>query len=305
VDQAIGGRRLAAAVIWLLGFGGACGPGESRPAASPAEGETAPPPALSPTPVPAGTAMPSPPVIVGPESVAGWWDGSNWVSAEGRMPQIPALEGETYRVVGLSEEVRTARGSAPQPGCEVIPGAAKIEIPGLVRELGREPPPIAVSHVPDPLPRPVEVLNPRGVVYREASAALLKERGVQDADPDVVQVVKADMDGDGRNEVIVVAERIADPGLFARADDYSVVFLRRVVDERLTTTVVEESIPVPKPGETPFVMSHRVAALADLNGDGRMELALSNRYYEGAGVTFHELKPDGTIPEVLNSGCGA
>ncbi len=301
------GQIFVAGLLACSLVAGGCGPDESTRQESgggtTTTSEAVPSPEPSPTGVPVGTGPP--PVIVGPESVAGWWDGSGWVSAEGRLAQIPAMGGESYRVVRLGEPIRTARGSAPRPGCEIIPGASRIEIPGLVRESGRQPPPIAVSNVQDPRPRPVEELNPASIVYREVAAALLKERGVDDPDADVVQVVKADLDGDRRNEVIVVAERIADEGLFAQAGDYSLVFVRRKVDERLTTTVVKERIPMPKPGETPFVMSHRVAAIADLNGDGRMELALSGRYYEGAGVTFHELKPEGIISEVLNSGCGA
>jgi hypothetical protein len=257
--------------------------------------------------LPAGSAFSGNPVIVGPESVAGWWDGQQWVAATGGVSQVPVKGGESYKLVRLGDPIVTAAGSVAKDGCETNPGTSKIDIPGLVRKFAdAEPPPIAVSEVDNPRPRAVEVLNPQSKLYKDAAAQLLRERGIDDDDADVVQVVRADLDDDGKNEVIVVAERLADPqSLFARVGDYSIVFLRRVVDERLITTVVEEYVPVARPEETPFITSQRVAAVADLNGDGRMELALAGRYYEGAGVNFHELKGDGTIPEVLRSGCGA
>ena len=37
----------------------------------------------------------------------------------------------------------------------------------------------------------------------------------------------------------------------------------------------------------------RVLGVADLNGDGRMEVALHTWYYEGAGVTVFEFDGDG------------
>jgi hypothetical protein len=104
---------------------------------------------------------------------------------------------------------------------------------------------------------------------------------------------------------VIVTERIADPGLYARAGDYSFVLLRRLVGEAVVTTVVAESVPDLTPNTTPFVQSHRVAAMADLNGDGRMEITVANRQYEGAGVAVHELQPDGAVPVVMEVDCGA
>jgi hypothetical protein len=45
--------------------------------------------------------------------------------------------------------------------------------------------------------------------------------------------------------------------------------------------------------------------MADLNGDGWMEVVVDTTHYEGFGVTVYELQPEGTLGEVLSRGCGA
>lgn len=222
--------------------------------------------------------------------------------------EVPAKGGEPYRLVRLADPLRTAEGSAAKEGCETIPGSVVIEIPGLERDYvaTHEAPFLAVSGAHEVRPRNVEILNPQADVYRTAAADLLRVRNIDDPDADVVQVLRADLDGDGKDEVVVVAERLSDPQtLFAKSGDYSIVFLRRVVNDKPTTTVVDESIATSKPDVTPYINSQRVSALADLNGDGRMEIVVSGRYYEGAGMNVYQLQPDGSVPEVLTSGCGA
>jgi hypothetical protein len=127
------------------------------------------------------------------------------------------------------------------------------------------------------------------------------------AEPVVVQVLRVDLEGDGVDEVIVVAEAITGPGLFPEPGDYSIAFLRRVVDGEVQTAILGESIPdEPAEGETPFILSFRVGAVADLSGDGRMEVVLSIAYYEGAGVEVWEYVDDDLGPvRVIGQGCGS
>jgi hypothetical protein len=249
---------------------------------------------------------PSAPVAVtlAPYAVAGWWDGDEWVAANGKEP-VPVSGGETYSILGVSGPVTTGTGSAAHEGCETDPGTSRIEVSGLEVD-GARPEPVAVSGVSNPRPRPTSVLDPAVPVYREGAGMVLSERGVDDRDADVVQALRTDLEGDGTEEVVLVAERIADrAGLYAKVGDYSFVLLRRLVKDTVLTTIVAESVPDPSPGATPFIYSHRVSTIADLNGDGRMELVLELRQYEGIGVAVHELQPDGSMPAVMSTDCGA
>ncbi|HEX6569741.1 MAG TPA: hypothetical protein VF015_11260, partial [Acidimicrobiales bacterium] len=193
-----------------------------EPSTTPSTTPTTPP--TSTTTVPPGSQPTGP--IVSPEGVLGTWSGSAWVPWEhGATPPT----GDEYRIVRLGEPITTAVGTGYTVPCSVEP------VPGI--DLGLEfdddplaPAPVGVAGVADPRPRPVEVLDPATPAYRDAAAGVVAGLGITDPAPDVSQVVRGDLDGDGSAEVVVVAERLSDPdGLRAGEGDYSVALVRRVV----------------------------------------------------------------------------
>jgi hypothetical protein len=253
-------------------------------------------------PLPPAGSIPTGP-IVGRYGVLGWWDGRAWVSADDGGP-VPAVGGEEYQLVRLDEAIVRAVGSAPEPGCESPGGGVFItadDEPDGPNQWPRARR-IAIAGVDNPRPRPVEVLDPASDVYRQAVRDVLPGLGIEDPDPDVVQVVRADLDGDGVAEVLVVAERLAaGQGLVADPGDYSIVLLRRAGgDSAVVTTIVVQSI-----ADAPHVEVSRVSAVADLNGDGRMEVVLDGYDYEGTGTSAYELGADGQLRLVFGAGCGA
>lgn len=286
---------------------------DDRPVST-TEPDRPPAPAVPPTTVPDATpdtttAAPDRPPsnsaptgpIVSAEGVLGSWSGSAWVPWEPRA--VPPI-GDEYQVVRLDEPITTTVGRA---GVDCAPtGLPTIDVGLRLDGDTLAPLPIAVAGVPDPRPRPVEVLDPSARVYRDAASAVVADLGIDDPAPQVRQVVRGDLDGDGAAEVVVVAERITDPAAWYAAEgDYAVVFMRRVAGGDFVTSVVASSIPHPEPASTPNAEVYRVAAMADLNGDGRMEVVLDGDYYEGSWTVVHELRPDGSVPEVLSAGCGA
>ena len=143
-------------------------------------------------------------------------------------------------------------------------------------------------------------------MYREAVRTQIATMGIDDDDQRVVEAVRADLLGDGTDEVLLVVERLGDTYSLAGAPgDYSVVLLRQIVDGEVTTTVVHRAVSESTPEQpSPYLLLARVAALADLNGDGRMEIVLSTHYHEGASTVVYEVTDDGTATEVLSVGCG-
>ncbi|HEX2404743.1 MAG TPA: hypothetical protein VHM29_08575, partial [Acidimicrobiia bacterium] len=115
------------------------------------------------------------------------------------------------------------------------------------------------------------------------------------------QILQVDLEGDGVNEILVVAEDVSE-GLIAQEGDYSISFVRRTIAGDVQTDILGESVIVT--ADNPLVNSFSVGAVADLNGDARMEIALTAAYYEGIVVEVWEYGAEGPVPRISGS-CGA
>ncbi|HEX9855808.1 MAG TPA: hypothetical protein VGC47_10865 [Acidimicrobiia bacterium] len=249
------------------------------------------------------------PVVAAGDGVVGWWDGSEWIEATGGPP-VPASGGEEYQLLLLSEPVALAIGGEPGPGCEFVEGSADVPIDfgELDGSDWPRPRPVAVSASWNVQPYPVTVLDPVPEVYVGAASELLASRGIDDRAPTIVQAIRTDLEGDGVEEAFVVAERQANGSLNpAAVGDYSVAFMRKVVDEVVETAVLELFV-VEEPEVEGAIIAldvFRFDAFGDLNGDGIMEFAVDDQYYEGSSTTIWQYVDDdlGPVP-VMAVGCG-
>jgi hypothetical protein len=242
------------------------------------------------------------PVVMAGFGALGWWDGSSWVQVQPDTT-LPLSGGESYQVAVLGLQA-TITGGAPETVCEPL------ENPGVSlandQLLGDWPGPygVAISAPWDITPHLVEELSDDGT-YAAFASQLLSERGLSVPNPVIKQLIRADLDGDGVNEVIVVSEDVT-PGLLAEPGDYSIVFMRKAVQGEVQTAVLGDSVVLDiAEGETPFVTSFSVGAVSDLNGDGKMEVVVSSAYYEGLGVEVWEYVNDDLGPVMqISQGCG-
>jgi hypothetical protein len=243
-------------------------------------------------------------VIASSSGVLGWWDGSAWVQPQATDAH-PVDNGDTFTVLGI--------GYVPTPGVATnVQSQADYCTPGLLLNMDgfedparsrTQHPPLAVRGVDDPNPRPAVELALDTATYVDLARSLVADLGIDDSAPHLAQLVRADLEGDGVDEVLMVIER-EDGDLYAEPGDYSVAVLRQVVDGLPVTTVLAQSIAVDEPHQTPFVQLYRISAVADANGDGRMEIALHHRYYEGSGTSLYVVEADGPPREVLQASCG-
>ena len=150
---------------------------------------------------------------------------------------------------------------------------------------------------------------------RTLSADFLKARGVADPKVQITRILRVDLDGDGEEEVLISAtnyftedksDHSAAPFPEApiespRPGSYSIVILRRVVGGKVQTQLVAGEIYA----KTEPVAAHvyNVAAVLDLNGDGKLEVIVDSFYYEGGQTTIYRCQPD-KIEEVLSVECG-
>jgi len=230
----------------------------------------------------------------------GWWEGSDWLDAE-TQGALPVVGGEDYQTIVLDELGRTTAG--PQTTvCEPL-DLIGVELADASL-LGSFPGPygVAISAPWVLQPHLFEVAVDDGT-YAGFASDLLAERGLDLAGPVVKQVIRADLEGDGVNEVIVVAEEVA-PGFLLEVGDYSIVFLRKVVQGEVQTAILEETVVLDEDDQ--FGGAHLVGAVADLNGDAKMEVVTNSAFFEGFGVTVWEYVDDDQGPVLrLQTGCGS
>ena len=248
--------------------------------------------------------------VIGGQGLLGWWEGGRWLQAQTSLV-TPVEEGDEVRLVrldGSSSAASVTGVKAPEEFC----GAPQVDLdPAFPDPTGgvEHLQPVAVHGVEDPQPRPATLLDTDAAVYRDAAREVLVGLAIHDdADPELAQVVRADLSGDGTDEVLVVAEKLARPeSAQGEPGDYSVLFLRQIVDGAVRTTVLDSFYKDPaEEVEEPsiYILVYRVSGIVDLNGDGVLEVVTENQYYEGSSTAIRALQPDGTLTEVMAAGCG-
>jgi hypothetical protein len=258
------------------------------------------------TTVPTGTTA----VVAIADAVLGWWDGTSWVQAQST---VPVFGGETYQVLRLGSDPRTAVGSAPGPGCSLTDQVAITLDPAFrADDSGFDPftpHEVAVTASWDVAPHPVSDTEPGADVVAAVSQAL-SGYGVNDPAPEFVQYFTADIDGDGDAEQFGVAERRSDPSgslIPAQPGDYSYAFawVNRGGDRQLAT--LGEWVVVAQPeGSIQDLVVYRFDALLDADADGVDEVAVRTSYYEGSGVSLWDYQgADRGFVDVIDAACGA
>lgn len=240
------------------------------------------------------------PLIVTDLGALGWWDGSDWVRAE-EVGALPVVGGEDYQVSLLGGASLTSGGSQTTVCEPLLNLGVELEDANF---LGLWPGPygVAISAGWDLHPHLFQSFSDDGS-YAGFARELLASRGLDVANPVIKQLYRTDLEGDGTNEVLVVAEEVS-PGLFGQQGDYSIIFMRKAVQNEVQTAVFGDSV-ITDP-EDIFLISFTLGTVADLNGDGKMEIVVDSAYYEGLGVEVWEYVDDdlGQVPRV-SMGCGA
>ncbi|MGH3650879.1 MAG: hypothetical protein ACRDU9_09245 [Acidimicrobiia bacterium] len=240
------------------------------------------------------------PLVTTDFGALGWWDGSDWLDAE-TQGALPVVGGEDYQVIRL-DFLGTTTGGPQTTVCEPLELiGVELDDPDL---LGEFPGPygIAISAPWTLQPHLFELATDDGT-YSALAAQLLSSRGLDVAGPVIKQLIRTDLEGDGVHEVLVVAEEVT-PGVMMEVGDYSIAFMRKVVQGEVQTAVLADTVVLDE--DDGFGGAHSVGAVADLNGDGKMEIVLNSAFFEGFGVFASEYVNDDLGPvQILTTGCGS
>jgi hypothetical protein len=294
-------------------------PPASPPTAPPTTAPTTPPTTTGTSADSGGDALPSGPssepalVLAGGAFGAalplGWWDGEGWTPADldGTIADLPASTGDPVQVTGLEwPTTASALGAAGEAcfdgreGFDLGVAAPEPSVPGYGYSV------LGVVGDWDPTPRPVRPITDELDRFRETAEREAATSGADGSLGEVVQALAVDLDGDGLEEELVAFE-YAPPSAVGAPGDLSVVYLRRTLPDGSVRDEVlfASAVPIDLPEDQfPYSERARVLGVADANGDGVMEIALHQWYYEGASVSLWSLDTDGTVL-VLGNGCGA
>ena len=239
--------------------------------------------------------------------VLGWWNGTEWVTGARRDEELPASLGPVdfhVAFLGVEDEIGSGTGEIAD-NCPTYPVlAVDIGDTGpMTRYLPEDPAlagsisGVAISAPWDLTPRPIRETAPREEL-EDVAIGLLTERGFETDQANLFQVVDADLDGDGSTETVVVAE---DTELIFDASSgvYSMVYAVSPAWEE-PLVIVDEIIPV---GEEGSAEVNRIGAIADLSGDGKMEVVINGGAYESSWHTVYELTDTGFVDRI-GAGCG-
>ena len=205
----------------------------------------------------------------------GGWDGKNFVRLPTKVAPGPyqTLSGEKFDVeiskADAEGHVHVTPNPAPSNGTGIsFSGTPWVAQPKPARSQGD-----------------AEALkDARFDIYREEASRLAKELGGASVMPVLSSVVRADLDGDGTDEVLVAASYIdyvrppQVPGP-AKLGSFSIAYVRHVVGNTVTSKVLSAVVAKDSPVTVPSLV---IEGAADINGDGVMEVFGSGLLWEAA-----------------------
>jgi len=139
---------------------------------------------------------------------------------------------------------------------------------------------------------------------REIRAYLENKTGMTFAGLKILRLANGDIDGDGQEEIVVDARCGVVPRSMEVTDNVvsfvGIIDGGKIVDVFLLATPKSEA-------EQDFYRAsiyEHPAGLADVNGDGHLELICEDGYYEGRGLVVYSYR-DGVVKNLAANGCGA
>ena len=211
-----------------------------------------------------------------------------WVEADTFAKNVKgAQKFSLYKLSGPAGEIATT--SIERAGCPDSSWSAKTS--------SKEKEGIAIASPSwNVMPRMPRAIDLKDTTYVRIVRDVAKSHGIKMPEVKITQAYKIDLDGDGKDEVIIAANRYASGQVVEWAGtsstspgDYSFLLIRKIVAGKPQNIIVSEGF-YPEGNDGPLARIRKISAIADLNGDGVMEVVFHSGYFEGSESYVIDLK---------------
>ncbi len=150
-------------------------------------------------------------------------------------------------------------------------------------------------------PKTLIVLNNDDEKYTRVLASFLERQKLKDAPIKIHQLIRTDLDGDGKFEVIINAINTARD--LDRKGEYSIVLVVREVDGKAEIETIQNEVTLEDSDFPAVLWENTIAAIADIDGDGKMEIIMYGQFYHGQGWDL-VTSGSGLAERPIICGCG-
>lgn len=157
----------------------------------------------------------------------------------------------------------------------------------------------------NPVPRIPKALSLTDKTYIKIASDFLRLKGIAKPVVKLTQLYRVDLEGDGQDEVILSATKYSgDNAAAASKNDYSFTIVRKIVAGKAKNILLGGDF-ITKGFDFGAPNTYEVSAIADLNGDGKMEIIHHGAYYEGSGTTVYQILNGKEVEiKALGAACG-
>lgn len=140
-------------------------------------------------------------------------------------------------------------------------------------------------------PRLPNTIDLNDQTFKTVVSNFLKKKGIARPIVRIVQAFRIDLEGDGTEEVLLSATYFK-RGPFSiggQVGDYSVVLLQKTVGKTVAQYLLQGEF-VAKTTDSRLMFHNLISAIADLNGDAKMEIVLQRSFAYGDSADVFEMK---------------
>jgi hypothetical protein len=231
------------------------------------------------------------------ECLMGAWTDGGWIASDSAARYIAG--GEKYEFYSMYRPHVTVEGSkTTNDEMSPCPEVMKIEFNGCANVNEHL---IAFSGGWDALPRIPKAMKANARIKKLADS-YLKKNGIKKTKIKITQVYLIDIEGKGNQDTVITATyNRGDYFGYPKPGDYSIVILQRNINGASVTIPILWDIHTEE--DNSLIYTHEVLGFFDFNNDGRLEILLSEAYYEGRYSVLMGIEND-TPVHYLDCGCG-